>query len=109
VFSRSGSAWNQQGAKLTGGGETGTGDFGSSVALSNDGNTALVGGPGDDANKGAPSAAGTTYSAGRQADRRERKRGSLGACFGRPHRLIGGIGETEAAWAFSPVRPTGPS
>jgi hypothetical protein len=53
VFTRSGSAWNQQGGKLTGSGETGNGSFGMSVALSADGSTALIGGNTDDANKGA--------------------------------------------------------
>lgn len=43
VFTRSGSSWIQQGPKLIGG--AGTGDFGSSVALSADGDTALVGSP----------------------------------------------------------------
>ena len=47
VFTRSGSTWTQQGEKLTGGGETGAGEFGASVALSSDGNTALIGGPDD--------------------------------------------------------------
>jgi hypothetical protein len=47
VFTRSGSAWTQQGLKLTASDEIGTGVFGSSVALSADGNTALIGGPGD--------------------------------------------------------------
>src|SRR5207253_1528418 len=42
VFTRSGETWTQQGEKLTGGGEVGTGRFGGSVALSADGNTALV-------------------------------------------------------------------
>ena len=42
-----GSAWTQQGAKLTGAGEVGLGLFGVSVALSADGNTALIGSPGD--------------------------------------------------------------
>jgi hypothetical protein len=47
VFARSGSAWTQQGAQLTlEHEEVGTGaDFGASVALSSDGNTALIGGP----------------------------------------------------------------
>ncbi len=45
--------WTQQGAKLTGGGEIGEGEFGVSVALSSDGNTALIGGHGDNANVGA--------------------------------------------------------
>jgi hypothetical protein len=52
VFTRSGSTWTQQGSKLTGGGESGAGRFGESVALSSDGNTALIGGP-FDGNAGA--------------------------------------------------------
>ena len=58
VFTRSGSVWSQQGAKLIGDctgscsgpngtGESGQGEFGVSVALSDDGNTALIGGQGD--------------------------------------------------------------
>src|SRR4051812_7657914 len=38
----------QQGDALSGGGEVGSGWFGTSVAMSGDGNTALVGGPNDD-------------------------------------------------------------
>ena len=45
VFTRSGSTWTQQGEKLTGGSEEiGEGEFGWSVALSADGDTALAGG-----------------------------------------------------------------
>ncbi len=44
VFTRSGSTWTQQGSKLTARGERGPAQFGSSVALASDGNTALVGG-----------------------------------------------------------------
>ena len=44
VFTRSGATWTQQGAKLTGG-ESGTAYFGGSVALSSDGDTALIGAP----------------------------------------------------------------
>ena len=47
VFTRSGSTWTQQGSKLTGGSEGGAGDFGFSVSLSGEGNTALIGGPAD--------------------------------------------------------------
>src|SRR5262249_57206220 len=47
VFTRSGGDWNQQGGKLTGGGESGDGDFGLSVALAGDGAAALIGGPMD--------------------------------------------------------------
>jgi phosphodiesterase/alkaline phosphatase D-like protein len=54
VFTRSeAAAWSQQGGKLTGGEEEGEGRFGSSVALSSDGNTVLIGGPADSANVGA--------------------------------------------------------
>jgi hypothetical protein len=41
---RSEGKWTQQGAKLTGKEETGDAEFGGSVALSSDGNTALIGG-----------------------------------------------------------------
>jgi hypothetical protein len=44
VFTRSGTSWSEQGAKLTGPLEENE-EFGSSVALSADGNTALVGAP----------------------------------------------------------------
>jgi hypothetical protein len=53
VFTRSGSTWTQQGAKLTGSGEVGEGDFGVAVALSGDGNTALIGGYEDSNDLGA--------------------------------------------------------
>ena len=53
VFTRSGGAWTQQGAKLVGIGETGNGAFGNSVALSNDGNIALIGGQANDTAHGA--------------------------------------------------------
>ena len=53
VFTRSGSTWTQQGSKLTGTGESGEGAFGSSVALSGEGTTALIGGRGDAASVGA--------------------------------------------------------
>ena len=55
VFTRSEGVWTQQSAKLTAKTpeEVGSGAFGSSVALSSDGNTALVGGPADNTNIGA--------------------------------------------------------
>jgi hypothetical protein len=53
VFTRSGSTWTQQGSKLTASDENGTGQFGSRVALSADGNTALIGGIGDNSDVGA--------------------------------------------------------
>ncbi len=53
VFTQSGASWSQQGSKLTGEGGVGEGHFGGSVALSSDGDTAVIGGPGDSAYKGA--------------------------------------------------------
>ncbi len=53
VFVRSGSTWEQQGSKLTGTGEVGNGRFGFRVALSEDGNTALMGGGSDNGEVGA--------------------------------------------------------
>jgi len=53
VFSRSGSTWTQQGGKLTGGEEAGEALFGRDLALSENGDTALVGGPHDNGKIGA--------------------------------------------------------
>jgi hypothetical protein len=47
VFTRSGGVWSQQGSKLVGTGAVGAAYQGHSVALSADGNTAMVGGNGD--------------------------------------------------------------
>ncbi|HSY47318.1 MAG TPA: hypothetical protein VLC46_00765 [Thermoanaerobaculia bacterium] len=47
VWTRSGGVWTQQGTKLVGSGAVGNVEQGLSVALSADGNTALIGGPGD--------------------------------------------------------------
>ena len=52
VFTRSGGVWTQQGSKLVGTGGVGAAQ-GWSVALSDDGNTAIVGGPGDKSHAGA--------------------------------------------------------
>jgi hypothetical protein len=57
VFTRSGGVWTQQGPKLVGTGAVGTARQGWSVALSGDGNTAIVGGPYDDLSKGYRGAA----------------------------------------------------
>jgi hypothetical protein len=53
VFTRSAGIWSQQGAKLVGTGAIGDALQGISVSLSADGNTAFVGGWGDDNNAGA--------------------------------------------------------
>ncbi len=53
IFTRSGSTWTQQGSKLVGTGNTGAAQQGISVSISADGNTAIVGGRGDNTNQGA--------------------------------------------------------
>jgi hypothetical protein len=53
VFTRSGGVWTQQGGKLVGTGASGSAQQGSSVALSSDGDTAIVGGFADGSNAGA--------------------------------------------------------
>ncbi len=52
-FTRSNGVWTQQRSKLVGAGAVGNAGQGSSVALSEDGNTAIVGGPLDNSNAGA--------------------------------------------------------
>jgi hypothetical protein len=53
AFARSASGFLAQGSRLTGADELGAGFFGRSVALSSDGSTGLIGGPGDDHYAGA--------------------------------------------------------
>jgi hypothetical protein len=53
VFTRSGAAWTQLGAKLVGAGNSGGAREGHAVALSGDGQTAILGGPNDNSNTGA--------------------------------------------------------
>ncbi|MCW5896196.1 MAG: T9SS type A sorting domain-containing protein [Bacteroidetes bacterium] len=53
VYTRSGGVWTQQGAKLVGTGAVGNAQQGTSVSISWDGNTAIVGGYGDNSNAGA--------------------------------------------------------
>jgi len=53
VFTRSGGVWTQQGSKLVGSGAVGAAEQGFSVAISADGNTAIVGGWQDNSDAGA--------------------------------------------------------
>ena len=53
IFARSGGSWSQQGPMLVGTGASGFADQGFSVALSGDGNIAMVGGPSDATAAGA--------------------------------------------------------
>jgi hypothetical protein len=113
VFKRSGSTWSQQGGKLTGSGKIGNGHFGHGVALSSDGNTALIGGDYD--NKGIGAAwvftrSGSTWT---QQGEKLTARDEIGkGLFGSgvalssdgDTALIGGPhdgGELGAAWVFT--------
>jgi RHS repeat-associated protein len=60
VFTYSEGKWSQQGPMLTGGEEVGDGEFGASVALSYEGNTALIGGPADN-REGHPVSVGAAW------------------------------------------------
>jgi FG-GAP repeat len=62
VLVRAGEEWIQQGGKLIGGGEEEGAAFGSSVALSGEGNTALIGGPHDAAGHGVGTGAAWVFT-----------------------------------------------
>jgi len=53
VYTRTDGVWSQQGSKLVGSGATGNAEQGYGVALSGDGNTAMIGGRHDNTNLGA--------------------------------------------------------
>jgi hypothetical protein len=53
VYTRTGGVWSQQGSKLIGTGAVGSANQGFGVAISSDGNTAIVGGYGDNSGLGA--------------------------------------------------------
>jgi predicted transcriptional regulator len=53
VYYRTGTTWTQSGIKLVGSGAIGASKQGTSVAISHDGKTVVVGGPADDNNNGA--------------------------------------------------------
>src|SRR5262245_21803690 len=62
VFTRSGGVWTQQQSKLVGTGAVGAARQGSSVALSSDGDTAIVGAPSDNSGTGAAFSPATAVS-----------------------------------------------
>src|SRR5205085_10676327 len=121
VFTRSGSAWVQQGPALAGGGETGQGGFGRSVALSADGDIALVGGSEGVASEGRCCATGAVWvftrsgstwtqrgpalTDGRAGDDAEFGDGVVLSASGATA-LIGapGSGRAGAAWIFTRTR-----
>jgi hypothetical protein len=84
VFVRTGTSWAQQGPKLPASGHSGSSQsYGDSVALSGDGNTALLGGPSNDKFSGAVwvfDRTATTWSAGGAlTPSGEKGRGAFGA------------------------------
>jgi hypothetical protein len=107
-------AWSQQGEKLTGSGESGAGELGRSVALSADGNTALIGGPADNVNTGAAwiftrsqaaawSQQGGKLAGGEGEEGEGRFGSSVALSADGNTALIGGPADnvnTGAAWAF---------
>ncbi len=115
VFTRAGTTWRQQGPKLTGAGEVGGGYFGQSVALSGDGDTALIGGSYDNHFQGAAWAFARTESAWSQQGPKLSGSGETGtgnSRFGTSAAisasgntaLIGGPDDDEghgAAWVFT--------
>jgi RHS repeat-associated protein len=113
VFTRSGTTWTQQGSKLTGGEETGTAIFGTSVALSAEGNTALIGGSGDNSEVGAAwvftlSEGKWTQQGSKLTGGEETGKGDFGTNAALSSNgntaLIGGLGDNTnagAAWVFT--------
>ena len=116
IFTRSGGVWAQQGSKLVGtGGAAGGAQQGYSVALSGDGQTALVGGPYDNSTAGASwvftVAAGTWTQQGQKLvgnDPTESGQQGLSVALSSDGNtaLIGAPGDgqdgsTSGAWAFT--------
>jgi hypothetical protein len=89
AFVRSGTIWSQQGPKLLASDESGAGDFGGSVALSSDGDTALLASPEESSKAGSAwvfSRGGTTWA---QSERLTGAGVEAGAQFGRAVALSG--------------------
>jgi hypothetical protein len=112
AFSRTGSTWTQQGEKLTGAGETAGGEFASSVTLSDDGETALIGGVANEGGMGAAWAFTREGSSWLQQGEKLTSGEASPAGFGSAvalsangtKALVGSNGdalETGAAWIFS--------
>ena len=113
IFTRSDGVWKQIGSKLIGSGAVGKTGQGFSVALSADGNTAIVGGPGDNANIGAAwvySRSGATWSqqgsklVGSRAVGESKQGHCVALSADGNTAIVGGLGDSSysgAAWAFS--------
>jgi len=64
VWTRSAGVWSQQGTKLLGGGAVGNAEQGTSIALSGDSTTAIVGGIGDNSSGGLSAGAAWVFTNG---------------------------------------------
>jgi hypothetical protein len=118
VFTRSGSTWSQQGAKLVGTGSAGQSGQGGAVALSGDGNTALIGGAGDNGGAGAVwvfTRSGSTWTqqgpklVGSDAIGNASQGGSVALSSDGNTALSGGWQDNQrrgAAWVFTRSGPT---
>ena len=112
VFTQSGGVWTQQ-AELTASGETGAGQFGIAVALSSNGNTAMIGGNADSSNNGAAwvftrSGNNWTQSGSKLTPSDETGAGGFGSAVAlsssATNAIIGGSGDNTgngAAWVFT--------
>jgi hypothetical protein len=121
VFARSNGVWTQRGGKLVGTIAVDPAEQGFSVALSGDGQTALVGGPGDNMNTGATwvftrSPAGVWKQQGSKlvgAGGPNAQQGISVALSGNGNTaLVGGFeddGGNGAAWVFTRSRGVGPN
>ncbi len=123
VFTRSGATWAQQGEKLTGAAEAGGSYFGDGVALSADGDSALIGGFKDGGGLGAAwvfARSGATWApvgeklAGGEESGKGQFGWSVALSADGGTALIGGIndqGKAGAAWVFGdpPLNPEVPS
>jgi FG-GAP repeat len=92
-----GGAWSQQ-AKLVGTGAVGTANQGLSVSLSGNGNTAIVGGPGDNSETGAAWVYAKPVFAGTPG-----KANCHGTSVSALAREFGGLNNAAAALGFSSV------
>ena len=111
VFTQSGGVWTQLGAKLVGTGAVGNAYQGTAVALSADGNTAFVGGSGDNFNTGAVWVFARGGGAWSQQGNKLVGTGAVGnasyqgvsvalSADGNTA-VVGGPGDTGAAWVFT--------
>ena len=110
IYSRSGSTWSEQ-KKIVPSNETGAANFGSGVALSADGNTALIGGDNDNNGAGALWVYGRSGTSWTQLQKISPTDGSGASSFGDAVSLssdgstavVGGSGDgaAGAVWAYT--------